>query len=63
MSAEAINIKNKTISEVPYQDIRDAEIEALESAPTGAPMEARHWLFLGASGILLPIIILWWGWS
>ena len=41
---------------------RDADIVALEHAPTGAPMEARHWVFLCMSGIVLPILILLWGW-
>jgi len=41
----------------------DAEIEALADAPTGEPMEARHWAFLLVSGIVLPILILLWGWA
>lgn len=41
----------------------EREIDHLADAPTGAPMERRHWAFLVVSGIVLPVLILWWGWA
>lgn len=40
---------------------QEDEIAALAEAPTGAPMEARHYLFLLLTGIVLPVLLLIWG--
>lgn len=46
-----------------YLARKDREIELLADAPTGAPMERCHWVFLLISGIALPVLILLWGWT
>ncbi len=40
----------------------EAKIAALDGAPTGAPLSGGSWIFLALSGVILPIMILIWGW-
>lgn len=63
MSTKTVQTEKDLIVEAAYASSREAEIEALSDAPTGEPMETSHWVFLGVSGIVLPIIVLWWGWA
>ena len=41
----------------------DAVILALEHAPTGAPMKRRDYGILGFLGVVVPILLLAWGWQ
>ncbi|MEO9777996.1 MAG: hypothetical protein ABJH07_10440 [Sedimentitalea sp.] len=63
MSAEATLKSNQSLQGSRLETSLEAEIAALEHAPTGAPMETRHWVFLGISGIVLPVLVLLWGWT
>lgn len=44
-------------------DDEELLISSLEHAPTGAPMIRQNYIFLLLSGIVLPAILLVWGWS
>ncbi len=63
MTMESIRKNNSVIVSELYGGERDAEIERLADAPTGASMESRHWAFLFTSGVVLPVLILLWGWT
>lgn len=63
MSTEAVEKGNYVTASESYASSREDEIERLADAPTGAPMEARHWVFLVVSGLVLPFLVLLWGWA
>lgn len=44
-------------------DTLEAEIAALDGAPTGVPMQPRDYIFLAVTGIVIPVILLLWGWA
>ena len=44
-------------------DEYEAQIAALDAAPTGAPLTARDWAFLVATGLVAPVLLLIWGWA
>lgn len=44
-------------------DSEDAMISALENAPVGAPMTRRDHLHLLVLGLVVPALILIWGWA
>jgi hypothetical protein len=63
MTTGAVEERNQRTIARSYASRRDQEIENLADAPTGAPMEGRHWLFLFVSGVGVPVLILLWGWA
>lgn len=56
-----------TTTSTPAATGRDADdeaiISALEHAPTGAPMTGRDHALLAVLGIVLPVLLLIWGWA
>lgn len=40
----------------------EAQIAALDTAPTGAPLTGKDWAFLGVTGLIAPVLLLIWGW-
>lgn len=63
MTMDTTEKKNTQKLSGSYASSREQDIEQLAHAPTGAPMEGRHWAFLLLSGLVLPVLILLWGWA
>ncbi|MDF1747912.1 MAG: hypothetical protein P1V34_03455 [Alphaproteobacteria bacterium] len=41
----------------------ESQIAALDRAPTGAPFKTKDYVFLLITGVIIPVILLIWGWS
>ncbi|MEQ8604663.1 MAG: hypothetical protein RIB45_15220 [Marivibrio sp.] len=52
-----------SVQDAQRDDDFEAQIAALDGAPTGAPLQSKDCVFLIATGIILPVALLLWGWS
>lgn len=43
-------------------DDYESQIAALDRAPTGAPLERKDYVFLLVTGVVIPVVLLIWGW-
>lgn len=64
MANLAYSLKTSATGPVTGHDAEeDAIILALEHAPTGAPMTRRDYGILGFLGVVVPVLLLTWGWQ
>lgn len=59
---EQVNDRNAGISMDADAEF-ERQVAALDGAPTGMPLQSRDYIFLVATGIVIPALLLLWGWS
>lgn len=46
----------------PSEEGLEAYLDSLEQAPEGEDMRARDWVILSLTGVIIPTVLLIWGW-